>query len=319
MTHLHPQRPRRGDSRAATPDDERVHFHAGDLGRHPVREQRCTSPAIEIAQDCRGVSSSASSREPIGAAAARSLRHPLGSCTARHDVLDRVGRRGELSRPWGGLHREYDREHRAPRVRHRRERGPARGRADRVALAAFLAGSAVGGALAARTNAGLVEQLGRALWIEVGVILAAVVGPRPSMCVPVSPVPRSSRCLAVAMGVRNATVRKLAVPDLTTTVLTMTITGLAAESRVRGRTRQRIGAEDRRGRGDAAGGGRRRAVARDESGAAAARGGRARAIRDAGESSGRASSRVNARNAARLRRRALIVPLFRRGAIRGAK
>jgi uncharacterized membrane protein YoaK (UPF0700 family) len=36
--------------------------------------------------------------------------------------------------------------------------------------------------------------------------------------------------LAFAMGVRNATVRRLAVPDMTTTVLTMTLTGLAADS-----------------------------------------------------------------------------------------
>ena len=35
---------------------------------------------------------------------------------------------------------------------------------------------------------------------------------------------------AVAMGLRNAVVRKLAVPDLTTTVLTLTVTGLAADS-----------------------------------------------------------------------------------------
>ena len=36
---------------------------------------------------------------------------------------------------------------------------------------------------------------------------------------------------AVAMGLRNATVgRRLAVPDLTTTVLTLTLTGLAADS-----------------------------------------------------------------------------------------
>jgi Protein of unknown function (DUF1275) len=35
---------------------------------------------------------------------------------------------------------------------------------------------------------------------------------------------------AIAMGMKNATVRKLAVPDLTTTVLTLTITGLAADS-----------------------------------------------------------------------------------------
>ena len=40
--------------------------------------------------------------------------------------------------------------------------------------------------------------------------------------------------LALAMGVRNATVRRLAVPDLTTTVLTMTVTGLAVDSRPAG-------------------------------------------------------------------------------------
>jgi uncharacterized membrane protein YoaK (UPF0700 family) len=42
--------------------------------------------------------------------------------------------------------------------------------------------------------------------------------------------------LALGMGVRNASVRKLGVPDLTTTVLTMTLTGLAADSRVAGGT-----------------------------------------------------------------------------------
>jgi uncharacterized membrane protein YoaK (UPF0700 family) len=38
----------------------------------------------------------------------------------------------------------------------------------------------------------------------------------------------------LAMGVRNATVRKLGVPDLTTTVLTLTLTGLAADSSLAG-------------------------------------------------------------------------------------
>jgi len=38
----------------------------------------------------------------------------------------------------------------------------------------------------------------------------------------------------LAMGIRNATVRKLAVPDLTTTVLTLTVTGLAADSSLAG-------------------------------------------------------------------------------------
>jgi uncharacterized membrane protein YoaK (UPF0700 family) len=36
---------------------------------------------------------------------------------------------------------------------------------------------------------------------------------------------------AIALGLQNATVRKLAVPDLTTSVLTMTLTGIAADIR----------------------------------------------------------------------------------------
>jgi uncharacterized membrane protein YoaK (UPF0700 family) len=40
--------------------------------------------------------------------------------------------------------------------------------------------------------------------------------------------------LAFAMGIRNATVRRLKVADLTTTVLTMTLTGLAADSPLAG-------------------------------------------------------------------------------------
>jgi uncharacterized membrane protein YoaK (UPF0700 family) len=44
---------------------------------------------------------------------------------------------------------------------------------------------------------------------------------------------------ALAMGVRNAIVRKLAVADLTTTVLTLTITGLAADSSLAGGTNPR--------------------------------------------------------------------------------
>ncbi len=41
---------------------------------------------------------------------------------------------------------------------------------------------------------------------------------------------------AIAMGFRNATIRQLKVPDLTTTVLTLTITGIAADSRLAGGT-----------------------------------------------------------------------------------
>ncbi|TQF07132.1 DUF1275 domain-containing protein [Kitasatospora acidiphila] len=45
--------------------------------------------------------------------------------------------------------------------------------------------------------------------------------------------------VAVAMGIRNGTVRGLGVPDLTTTVLTLTLTGLAADSRLAGGTAPR--------------------------------------------------------------------------------
>jgi uncharacterized membrane protein YoaK (UPF0700 family) len=47
--------------------------------------------------------------------------------------------------------------------------------------------------------------------------------------------------LALSMGIQNAAARKLAVPDLTTTVLTMTITGIAADSTVAGGTGSKAG------------------------------------------------------------------------------
>jgi uncharacterized membrane protein YoaK (UPF0700 family) len=43
------------------------------------------------------------------------------------------------------------------------------------------------------------------------------------------------------LGLQNATVRRLAVPDVTTTVLTMTLTGLAADSWLAGGHSPRLG------------------------------------------------------------------------------
>jgi uncharacterized membrane protein YoaK (UPF0700 family) len=56
-----------------------------------------------------------------------------------------------------------------------------------------------------------------------------------------SPMPAGLRyaliaSLSITMGAQNATARKLAVPDLTTTVLTLTITGLAADGPLAGAT-----------------------------------------------------------------------------------
>ena len=74
-------------------------------------------------------------------------------------------------------------------------------------------------------------HIARALGVEVSLIgvaaiLAAAVDVRPNAVSGDIVI----ALLAFAMGIRNATVRGLGVPDLTTTVLTMTLTGLAAES-----------------------------------------------------------------------------------------
>jgi uncharacterized membrane protein YoaK (UPF0700 family) len=47
--------------------------------------------------------------------------------------------------------------------------------------------------------------------------------------------------LGAAMGIQNAVARKIAVPDLTTTVLTLTIAGISADARVTGGPGSRLG------------------------------------------------------------------------------
>ena len=104
-----------------------------------------------------------------------------------------------------------------------------------VSLAAFLLGAIVGGRLV-RNHAGHEDgQFLIALSIEASslagaAILAAAADIHPGGAVADCVI----ALLALGMGVRNATVRKLAVPDVTTTVLTMTLTGLAADSRLAG-------------------------------------------------------------------------------------
>jgi uncharacterized membrane protein YoaK (UPF0700 family) len=104
-----------------------------------------------------------------------------------------------------------------------------------VAIAAFLVGAAAGGRIAVRAGEHRGRQLRSAMTFAVAslslaVVLAAIIGQ------PVSQTARYALIvpLAVAMGIQNATARRLAVPDLTTTVLTLTLTGIAADSRVAG-------------------------------------------------------------------------------------
>ena len=110
-----------------------------------------------------------------------------------------------------------------------------------IAIAGFLAGALAGGRAAHRLAA---AHPGR--WLAH--LRGGSAHPRPGR--------RADRCgvlpfagdgrfatiavLAVALGVQNSTVRHLGAPDLTTTVLTLTLTGLAADSTLaaaRGRSR----------------------------------------------------------------------------------
>jgi uncharacterized membrane protein YoaK (UPF0700 family) len=111
-----------------------------------------------------------------------------------------------------------------------------------AALGAFgvgaLASGRLGWRLAAHRGRFLgVAAAGQALFLVAGVVLAAQGG---------SPVPTGYRyglivVLAVSMGIQNGTARKLAVPDLTTTVLTLTLTGISADSAVVGGSGSRAG------------------------------------------------------------------------------
>lgn len=104
-----------------------------------------------------------------------------------------------------------------------------------AALAAFLLGALAGGRIATYLG----EHRGRHLraaaacaapLLLIAFVVAAITG---------QPVSEGARYallvpMGLAMGLQNATARRLAVPDLTTTVLTLTLTGIAADSRLAG-------------------------------------------------------------------------------------
>jgi uncharacterized membrane protein YoaK (UPF0700 family) len=103
-----------------------------------------------------------------------------------------------------------------------------------AALACFLAGAVLGGRMMARASGDSPFRLAaRAFLLELVVLTAAsvcAIGYHGDVVEP-SVQPLALIALtALAMGARNAAVRKLAIPDLTTTVLTMTLTGIAADS-----------------------------------------------------------------------------------------
>jgi uncharacterized membrane protein YoaK (UPF0700 family) len=104
-----------------------------------------------------------------------------------------------------------------------------------VALGAFLAGAAGGGRLTVALTA-----RGRP-WLaaSTGTQTVCVAAAASLLATGVAHVHGTSRLavvalLAAAMGVQNALARRLNIPDLTTTVLTQTLTRLATESRIAG-------------------------------------------------------------------------------------
>jgi uncharacterized membrane protein YoaK (UPF0700 family) len=107
-----------------------------------------------------------------------------------------------------------------------------------LAILAFALGATLGGRWAAGRTLHRGHLLAVATAVQAGVVLVA------SVVATTAGVEGSTvrltliGLLALAMGGQNAVVRRLAVPDLTTTVLTLTVTGLVADTTtpsVRGR------------------------------------------------------------------------------------
>ncbi|MEV6827962.1 YoaK family protein [Amycolatopsis sp. NPDC051102] len=101
-----------------------------------------------------------------------------------------------------------------------------------TAVLAFLAGAFAGGRLARREDdrdALRQATAVQASLIAVAVVLSATLGSGTRLGAELLIV-----TLGLAMGLQNAAVRRIGAPDLTTTVLTMTLTGFAADSKVAG-------------------------------------------------------------------------------------
>jgi uncharacterized membrane protein YoaK (UPF0700 family) len=111
-------------------------------------------------------------------------------------------------------------------------------------LAAFLVGAVIGGRLGVRLDGSRRRWLFTCAAVESSILFAAAVTARGYDSDTLAPVARLYALIvltALAMGIRNATARRLAVPDLTTTVLTLTLTGLGADSRLAGGNNPRWG------------------------------------------------------------------------------
>lgn len=106
-----------------------------------------------------------------------------------------------------------------------------------AAIAAFLVGALLGGRLGVAFGGHRARLLAASCLIKILLVGAAFV-----LALAVLDVSLLAQryglisLLGAAMGLQNAVARRLAVPDLTTTVLTLTLTGLAADSALAGGT-----------------------------------------------------------------------------------
>ena len=104
-----------------------------------------------------------------------------------------------------------------------------------VGIAGFVIGAFAGGRLGVRLDGRVHVWLGTAFGVQAAAlgVLAALVGAGVLATRGGADLVLVG-LLSAAFGLQNATVRRLGVPDLTTTVLTLTLTGLAADNRLAG-------------------------------------------------------------------------------------
>jgi uncharacterized membrane protein YoaK (UPF0700 family) len=127
--------------------------------------------------------------------------------------------------------------------------------ASAFSLAGFLLGAALGGRLTSRVGHDRARHVRATTGAELGLVVGALAiaaisgdpaashgtlhltaghagpGSAPVAYFGTAVTDALALVLAIAMGIQNSAARKLAVPDLTTTVLTMTLTGIGADSR----------------------------------------------------------------------------------------
>lgn len=104
-----------------------------------------------------------------------------------------------------------------------------------ISLVAFVLGAAAGGALVKRLDRRHPTLVARALAMEVALLAAAAIVAALTTVKPGDAVAYVLIVLlALAMGSRSTVVRRLRVPDLSTVVLTMTLSAFAAESPLAG-------------------------------------------------------------------------------------